>query len=161
DLPWAEWVAWQLERAGLSVELDYWDWKAGDNFVARMSEALRSCKSMVALLSEAYFEPVRWTTQEWTAALVLAKQYPTRFVPVRIEDVSVPEILGPILAPALFGLPASEARAALLRAVQGPVRPGQEPSFPGLAASDTDAPADPGAPRLPGVLPRIWGGVPS
>lgn len=124
DRPWAEWVAWQLERNGLSVELDYWDWKAGENFVVRMSEALRSCKAMVALFSEAYVEPTRWSTQEWTAALVLAKEDPTRFVPVRIEDAPVPEILGPILAPALFGLSASDARAELLRAVQGPTRPG-------------------------------------
>src|SRR5436309_4721111 len=64
DRPWAEWVAWQLEAAGLSVELDYWDWKAGENFVARMSQALASCKAMVALFSAAYFEPTRWTTQE-------------------------------------------------------------------------------------------------
>ncbi len=120
DRPWAEWVAWQSDRAGLSVELDYWDWKAGENFVTRMSEALRSCKAMVALFSEAYFGPARWTAEEWTAALVLAKKGPTRFVPVRIEDVCVPEILGPMLAPALFGLSASDARAELLRAVQGP-----------------------------------------
>jgi hypothetical protein len=68
--------------------------------------------------SEAYFEPTRWTTQEWAAALVLVKENPDRFVPVRIEDVSVPEIL----APALFGLPASEARAELLRVVKGDER---------------------------------------
>jgi tetratricopeptide (TPR) repeat protein len=160
DRPWAEWVAWQLDRAGLSVELDYWDWKAGENFVARMSETLRSCKAMVALFSEAYFEPTRWTTEEWTAALVVAKQDPTRFVPVRIEDVSVPEILGPILAPALFGLSASAARAELLRAVRGPTRPDQEPPFPGLPVRDPGVLADNGGPQLPGVLPGIWGGVP-
>lgn len=74
---------------------------------------------MVALFSEAYFEPARWTIQEWAAALMLAKEDPARFVPVRIEDVVVPEILGPILAPALFGLSAGEACAELLRAVQG------------------------------------------
>jgi hypothetical protein len=51
DRPWAEWVvaAWQLDRVGLSVELDYWSWNAGENFVTHMSEALRSCKVMVAL----------------------------------------------------------------------------------------------------------------
>ncbi|MFH8469025.1 hypothetical protein [Streptomyces sp. NPDC017991] len=27
----AEWVAWQLLDAGLQVELDDWDWSAGDN----------------------------------------------------------------------------------------------------------------------------------
>lgn len=160
DRSWAEWVAWQLDHAGLSVELDYWDWKTGENFVTSMSTALRSCKTMVALFSEAYFEPTRWTTQEWTAAVVLAKQDPTRFVPVRIEDTPVPEIVGPILAPALFGLSARDARAELLRAVQGPTRPDREPPFPGLAAQDTDVLADRGGPRLPGVLPGIWGGVP-
>lgn len=151
-------MAWQLDRAGLSVELDYWDWKAGENFVAHMSEALRSCKAMVALFSEAYFEPARWTTQEWTAALVVARQDPTRFVPVRIEDVAVPEILGPILAPALFGLSAGDARAELLRAVRGPTRPDREPPFPGLSIRDADVLADNGGPRLPGVLPGVWVG---
>ena len=29
DQEWAEWVAWQLEQAGYSVELDVWDWPAG------------------------------------------------------------------------------------------------------------------------------------
>ena len=160
DRPWAEWVAWQLDHAGLSVELDFWDWKAGEIFVARMSEALRACKTMVALFSEEYFEPTRWTAQEWAAALVLAKQDPTRFVPVRIEDVAVPEILGPILAPALFGLSASDARAELLRAIQGPRRPDQEPPFPGLTVRDADVHTDNG-PRLPGVLPEVWGEVPT
>ena len=89
DRAWAEWVAWQLEQAGLSVELDYWDWKAGQNFVAQMSAVLGSCKAMVALFSEAYFEPTRWTGEEWTAALVLAKDDPGRFVPVRIDDAPV------------------------------------------------------------------------
>ncbi|MGH3692626.1 MAG: TIR domain-containing protein [Pseudonocardiaceae bacterium] len=133
DRAWAEWVAWQLERVGLSVELDYWDWRAGENFVVRMSEASRSCKTMVALFSAAYFEPVR------------------------IEDVTVPEILGPIVAPALFGLSAGDAVAELRRAVQGPVRPDREPPYPGIAAGDTGGHAGDGGPRLPGV----WGGVPS
>ncbi len=40
DRAWAEWVAWQLTDAGYSVELDVWDWAAGQNFVAAMSDAL-------------------------------------------------------------------------------------------------------------------------
>ena len=41
DRAWAEWVAWQLEHAGwdITVELDCWDWQAGDNFVAKMTIA--------------------------------------------------------------------------------------------------------------------------
>ena len=27
DTAWAEWLAWQLQQAGYSVELDVWDWR--------------------------------------------------------------------------------------------------------------------------------------
>ncbi|WP_217240007.1 toll/interleukin-1 receptor domain-containing protein [Streptomyces sp. AC555_RSS877] len=39
DRAWAEWVAWQLLDAGFQVELDYWDWGAGDNFILKMNAA--------------------------------------------------------------------------------------------------------------------------
>lgn len=32
DQAWAEWVAWHLVEAGYTVELDSWDWAAGENF---------------------------------------------------------------------------------------------------------------------------------
>ena len=35
DQAWAEWVAWHLVDAGYTVELDSWDWAAGENFVAK------------------------------------------------------------------------------------------------------------------------------
>ncbi|WP_344414785.1 toll/interleukin-1 receptor domain-containing protein [Streptomyces glomeratus] len=34
---WAEWAAWHLGEAGYAVELDVWHWRAGDDFVKRMS----------------------------------------------------------------------------------------------------------------------------
>ena len=52
----------------IDVELDCWDWQAGDNFVAKMTTALDTCDHMLALFSQAYFEPARWTAEEWTAA---------------------------------------------------------------------------------------------
>jgi TIR domain len=36
DRAWAEWVAWQLTDAGYTVELDVWDWSAGQNFMLAM-----------------------------------------------------------------------------------------------------------------------------
>ncbi len=36
DTRWAEWLAWQLQQAGYTVELDVWDWAPGEDFVARM-----------------------------------------------------------------------------------------------------------------------------
>ncbi|WP_448612485.1 toll/interleukin-1 receptor domain-containing protein [Geodermatophilus sp. URMC 60] len=40
DTAWAEWLAWQLQDAGHSVELAVWDWAPGEDFVARMQQAL-------------------------------------------------------------------------------------------------------------------------
>ena len=70
DRAWAEWVAWQLVDAGYTVELDVWDWPVGRNFVTAMSDALDRCDRMVALVSAAYLDRSRYTTQEWAASQV-------------------------------------------------------------------------------------------
>ena len=69
DRAWAEWVAWELKQAGYIVELDFWDWEVGENFVEKMRDALERAERTVALFSEAYFEAERYTTVEWTALL--------------------------------------------------------------------------------------------
>ncbi len=159
DRAWAEWVAWQLDHAGrdVTVELDCWDWQAGDDFVARMNTALASCDRMVALFSHAYFEPARWTAQEWTAAFRLAKDRPGFLVPVRLDDTPALPLLGPLIAPALHGLSRERARATLLGALHPVGRPDREPPMPGLGEP---VPDQDGGPRLPGVLPSVWGEVP-
>src|SRR5918998_1475053 len=40
DTGWAEWLGWQLQDAGYRVELDAGDWAPGEDFVARMQQAL-------------------------------------------------------------------------------------------------------------------------
>src|SRR5512144_171044 len=55
DQAWAEWLAWQLIEAGYTVELDVWDWEPGQDFVARMQQALHRAERLLAVWSEAYF----------------------------------------------------------------------------------------------------------
>jgi hypothetical protein len=55
DTAWAEWLAWQLQQAGHSVELDVWDWAPGEDFVARMAAALERADRLLAVCTEAYF----------------------------------------------------------------------------------------------------------
>ena len=157
DRAWAEWVAWQLEHAGwdITVELDCWDWQAGDNFVAKMNTALDTCDRMLAVFSTAYFEPARWTADEWTAAFRMAKDKPGFLVPVRIDDTPAPALLGPLISPALHGRSREQARSELLGTIRPPGRPQVEPPLPGLAGEDPGA-----GPRLPGALPPVWGPVP-
>ena len=102
DRAWAEWVAWQLMDAGYSVELDVWDWAAGQNFVTKMSDALERADRVVALFSAAYFERERYTSEEWSASLThIPGVGEGRLVPVRVEKVPaevVPPVLRPLIA---------------------------------------------------------------
>src|SRR5579863_5461018 len=151
DRAWAEWVAWQLAQAGYAVELDVWDWAAGQNFIAAISDALGRCDRVVALFSAAYFDRSRYTTEEWSTSLLHTPGTAGRLIPVRIEDVPaalVPPVLRTLLYRDLFGLAADRARQVLLEAVAGPARPGEEPVFPGPgAAGGAAGPQGPG-PRL-------------
>jgi hypothetical protein len=135
DRAWAEWVAWQLIDAGYTVELDVWDWAAGQNFVTAMSDALDRADRVVALFSPAYFERVRYTTEEWTAALLhMPGTGQGRLVPVRVENMpaeDMPAALRPLIFCDLFDVDVVKAREVLLAVVTGPRRPDGEPVFPG------------------------------
>jgi hypothetical protein len=149
DVGWAQWVAWQLQDAGHEVELDVWHWGAGDNFVLRMSTAIEACDRMVAIWSRAYFDPDRFTTDEWSA-IVAARG---RTVPLRIEQVTPPVLLRPLIYRDLFGIDETRARAVLAEAVGGPAGPGGPVAFPGTAPN---GPAGSGGVRWPGSLPAVW-----
>ena len=88
DGAWAEWVAWQLTDAGYTVELDVWDWAAGQDFITAMSTALERCDRVVALFSTDI------STSPGTPGGVVgfASGAPGtdqgRLVPVRMEDVA-------------------------------------------------------------------------
>ena len=150
DRAWAEWVAWQLDQAGYSVELDVWDWAPGRNFVSAMSDALDRCDRVLALFSSAYFDRSRYTTKEWSAAMVhFPGMLEGRLVPVRVEDIpteQMPSVLRPLISCDVFGMGADQARHVLLAAVAGPQRPHGEPVFPGRAMPGLLGPA----PQFPG-----------
>jgi hypothetical protein len=119
DRPWAEWVAWHLEQAGCSVELDVWDWAAGDNAVLRMSDALARAGRVVALYSPAYFERSRFSVDEWTAVMAARPGVDgrRRLVPVRVAEVDPPPVLAALVYRDVFGLDEERAREQLLVAV--------------------------------------------
>jgi hypothetical protein len=51
DRAWAEWIAWQLEEAGYSTEIQAWDFRPGSNFVLEMHRASQEAERTVAVLS--------------------------------------------------------------------------------------------------------------
>lgn len=158
DRGWAEWVAWQLIEAGYTVELDVWDWAAGQDFITAMSDALDRSDRVVALFSAAYLDRSRYTTNEWTAALVHVPGINEgRLVPLRIEKVptaDMPAILRSLVYRNLFGIPEEQARRVLLEAVARPHRPEHAPVFPGHGAARALSRLGASGPQLPGNMPR-------
>jgi TIR domain/Tetratricopeptide repeat/NB-ARC domain len=156
DQAWAEWVAWHLVEAGYTVELGCWDWAAGENFVTKMHEALDAANRVVALFSPAYFEDRRYTTEEWTSALVKTDGGGHRLVPVYIEPCAVSGLLGSLIHVELFDVDEAEAARRLLGAARGPARPDGKPVFPGRGQAGALTGQGETGPRLPGVLPTVW-----
>jgi hypothetical protein len=156
DRAWAEWVAWHLVEAGYTVELDSWDWAAGENFITRMRNAVDAAHRVVALFSPAYFEDGRYTTEEWSSALIKNDKGGHRLVPVQIERCAVPQLLRPLLRVELFDVDEGEAARRLIAAVSGPRRPDGVPVFPGRGTAGVLTDRGEAGPRLPGVLPPVW-----
>jgi len=160
DRDWAEWVGWQLSDAGYAVELDVWDWAAGQNFVTLMSRALDRADRLIALFSTAYFERSRYTTEEWSASVLHGSGDDAgRLLPLRIENVApeqVPSVLRSLIFRDLFGLDELQARRVLLEATAGPHRPDGPPSYPGRGTPGGLSRMGASGPRLPGSMPQIW-----
>ncbi len=94
DTAWAEWLAWQLQQAGYTVELDVWDWAPGEDFVVRMSAALQGADRLLAVCTEAYFTSAFGGVELRSA---FAQQSAGRIVPVLVEPVTLPPLYAPLL----------------------------------------------------------------
>ncbi|MGY1762695.1 FxSxx-COOH system tetratricopeptide repeat protein [Geodermatophilus sp. SYSU D00779] len=148
DTAWAEWLAWQLQEAGYSVELDVWDWAPGEDFVARMQHALERADQLLAVCTEAYFASA-FAGVELRAAFAQSAAAQGRIVPVLVEPVTLPPLYAPLIHVDLTGLDEAAA-AARLRARLAGGRPTAAPPFPRAG------PAPSGKPGFAGALPAVW-----
>ena len=121
DTGWAEWLAWQLQQAGYTIELDVWDWAPGEDFVARMAAALESADRLLAVCTEAYFTSA-FGGAELRAAFAGSAAAAGWIVPVLVEPVTLPPLYAPLIYLDLIGLDETAA-AARLRARLAGVRP--------------------------------------
>jgi tetratricopeptide (TPR) repeat protein len=130
------------------VILQAWDFEPGDNFVARMRDALEHADRTLALVSAAYLTSP-YCTDEWTGAFLHDPDGRNRLLQVRIEDCELPRLLRAQVYIDLVGLPRQQARARLLAGVQrGRRKPPSEPPFPHDRAGRD-------GPRFPGQAPEV------
>ncbi len=153
DRAWADWIAAELEAVGFAVTLEPTAGAApgriDDN---RLGAVAGAGFRTVAVLSSAY---VHSTGQDrWRQATAHEPDGLTHmFLPVRIEEFSIPGEFGDLEYTDLAGLDETPARRALLVAVG---RPDRRSSSAARARTGADA-----AVRFPGSPPQIWTGVPA
>src|SRR3954465_8242059 len=138
DTGWAEWLGWQLQEAGHTVELDVWDWAPGEDFVARMGAALQRADRLLAVCTEAYFSSA-FAGAELRAAFVGQAKAEGRIVPVLIEPVTLPPLYAPLIHLDLTGLDEAAAAASLRARLTGG-RPTDPPPFPNRDPVQSDRP---------------------
>jgi hypothetical protein len=140
DQRWAEWIGQQLINAGYTVELDVWEWAAGDDFVAAMQNALQRADRVLAIYSAAYFTKPYAQAEQRGAFTAAVTGRPGRIVPVRVDNGVVPELYASLIRIELAGLDEDEAAQRLLAGIAGPTSAPSSPiDFPGRPAAGTAA----------------------
>lgn len=131
DVSWAEWIAWQLERAGYSVTLQAWDFRPGQNFVSDMQTALEGSDRVIAVLSDSYLRS-KFASSEWFAAFARDPRGEDRvLLPVKVGDCNPDGLLGQIVWIDLLGADEHTAVERLLGGIRsGRTKPTKAPSYP-------------------------------
>lgn len=132
DQQWAEWIAWQLERANFTTVIQAWDFRPGSNFVIEMDKAAGSAKRTLVVLSP-NFNASKFTQPEWAAAFAKDPTGEHRTVlPVLVAPTETGALLDQIVHINLVGLSMENAATALIAGVDpGRSKPATEPAFPG------------------------------
>lgn len=154
DRSWAEWIAWILEEDGHRVLVQAWDFVPGSNWTQGMQDGVTQAARTIAVLSKNYLEST-FATAEWQTVW---SQDPAgtqrKLIPVRVEDCERPGFLGPVVGIDLFKCDEARARArlrsAVANALEGRVKPGSKPRYPGSSRAISQ-PA-----KFPGALPAVW-----
>ena len=129
----AQWISWHLEKENYTTIIQAWDFLPGNNFVEKMDNALKTCKSTIAVLSDHYLQS-GFTKTEWQAAFAKDPTGEKRsLIPIRIQPCDLSGILGQIIYIDLVGLKEEEARKKLLEGVRETrLKPKEKPPFKGF-----------------------------
>lgn len=114
DERFATWTAELLEANNYSVTIQAWDFRAGDNFVEKINEALIECEKLIIILSDSYLQS-KWCEAEWTSKLAeQIKLRERRIIPIRIEPVDLKGLLSPIVYIDIVDKREEDAKQAIL-----------------------------------------------
>jgi hypothetical protein len=158
DLPWAEWIAWQLEQNGNVTYIQAWDVQSKSDLAMKIQNAFDNAEHVIAILSPDFLK-VRFSQDEWKATFqVDPNGAQGLLLPIHIRECrnEIADVAASLVYIDLVGLDETEARAKLLEDIRfrhhHPIDP--------AAVHSRLQNASVVQPRFPGVLPPIWINVP-
>ena len=162
DREYAEWIGWELERAGYSYILQAKDFPPGSRFIREMRGALERTDQLIAVFSPAYFKS-GYASLEIETMLAGDPLGEKRLViPVRIAECNIPTMFSDLVFIDLIRKGEKEARRALIAGVRGakvgtPAKRTvmKRPSWPGEAKPVAPAPEQSVPTLRPGERTRI------
>ncbi|WP_169985653.1 FxSxx-COOH system tetratricopeptide repeat protein [Microbispora sp. H10836] len=135
DVPWAEWIAEELEGAGYGVVLKSWDFRPGHNLLAKLDEALAKSRHTLCLLSDAG-EAVQAAAQA-AAQLQEVEGKDRALIPVLLAECERPPLLAAYVSMDLCNVDEDEARRRLLAGVADRAERVASGGFPGAGRKAT------------------------
>jgi tetratricopeptide (TPR) repeat protein len=146
DLEWAEWVAAELETAGYGVIVKAWDFRPGENSLARHDEALATSRHTICVLSEDYADSESFAQ---TAAYYQGLTGKERaLIPVKVAACDPSPLMGPIIAIDVSDVEEpDEAKRRLLAGVADRVDRVARDGYPKSRGSRV---------RYPGTPQEVW-----
>lgn len=144
DLPWAEWIAWELKAKGYETKLAAWHFRPGQDFIAEMHKATTEADFILAVLSPEYLNAI-YTQDEWSVGFVRDNADERgRLIPVRVKEFKPHGLFSSRIYIDFVDLTDVECSAALLKGLEPGGPPKERPFFPGPRSV------------FPGVLPAVW-----
>src|SRR5512132_2683294 len=114
DLPWAEWIAWQLEAAGHTTVIQAWEFRPGSNCMLEMDRASQEAEQTIAVLSPSYLDAA-YTHSEWARAFARdPKGEKSLLLPVRVLDCHLKGLLAQVVYIDLVGFDEEDAKNGFL-----------------------------------------------
>ena len=114
----ATWIAEILEKEKHTVIIQAWDFRPGDNFVAKINESLKNCDKLILVLSENYLRS-KWCEAEWTAKF--SEQIhlnESKIIPIRIDSVVPKGLLSSLVYIDIVDKSENEARELILDGIK-------------------------------------------
>lgn len=153
DQAWAEWIADRLERSGYRVELDVWDWAAGQDFVTAMETAMSRASRVIAVYSKEYFRRPFAGVEHRTVFADSNKSRQPRLIPVLVEHCEIPQLYQTLIHIDLVDVDEATAEHRLLQGVAAHRSRPNEVTYPRTVAT---LPARHSRSSYPGSRPDVW-----